>query len=70
MGISGVYIFSIDEDRLIETYRSHGFRSLSDEQERSLHTRLEPRSVQGCRFMYMRAWAETSSGCRHRLSGD
>ena len=70
VGIGRVYIYSIDEDRLIETYRSHGFRSLSDEQERSLHTRLEPRSAQGRGFMYMRAWAQTSSGCRRRLSGD
>ena len=54
VGISRVYIFSIDENRLIKTYRSYGFRSLSEEQERSLHERLKPRGAQGCRFMYMR----------------
>ena len=54
IGISRVYIFSLDEERLVENYRGYGFLSLSREQEESLHRRLKPRGLRGCKFMYMK----------------
>ena len=53
IGIKVVYIFAIDHPRLIEYYKSIGFRRLSPKLERQMHRSIRPRYDSGCIFMYM-----------------
>ena len=54
VGMNMIYIFALPYPKLIEYYKSMGFKRLKKPTERILHRRIRPRYDNGCVFMYMK----------------
>ena len=51
-GVKALYIYALPEERLIEHYKSLGFRRLAPEKEIFVHQHVKPKYDNGCVFMY------------------
>ena len=51
-GVKALYIYALPEERLIEHYKSLGFRRLAPEKEKFVHQHVKPKYDNGCVFMY------------------
>ncbi|HBB43542.1 MAG TPA: hypothetical protein DCZ74_08500 [Treponema sp.] len=51
-GVKSLYIYALPEDRLISHYEKMGFRRLTPEKEKFVHSHVKPKYDMGCIFMY------------------
>lgn len=52
VGIQAIYIYSLNEDKLINHYEDMGFKRLSREEEEYVHQHVKPKYDDGCVFMF------------------
>ncbi len=51
-GVKALYIYALPENRLISHYERMGFRRLTPEKEKFVHSHVKPKYDMGCIFMY------------------
>ena len=52
IGVKALYIYALNQKRLIQHYEEMGFRRLSPEKEKFVHQHVKPQYDFGCIFMY------------------
>ena len=52
VGVKAMYIYALNQERLIHHYEEMGFKRLSPEKELFVHQHVKPKYDDGCIFMY------------------
>ena len=52
IAVKVLYIYALPEDRLMKHYENFGFKRLSIEKEKFVHSHIKPNYDEGCIFMY------------------